>query len=62
MWAALVMEKDSHGRGRGTLLVEAEGTRDRGQEGGGRGDRGGGGVEQQKQWEDPSETHPDRED
>ena len=66
-WAALAAEEDSQGRGIGTLLVEAGagggggggGGRERG--GGERGGRGGRGVGQREQWEDPMATQSDRE-
>ena len=66
-WAALAAEEDPQGRGIGTLLVEAgvgegrgiEEGRERGR--GERGRRGGGGVGQREQWEDPLATRPDRE-
>ena len=66
-WAALAAEEDPHGKGIGTLLVEAgageRGGRGEGRERGGGevGGRGGGGVGQREQWEDPLTTHPDKE-
>ena len=66
-WAALAAEEDPQGKGVGNLLVEAGAE---GERGGGRGEergwgerrgRGGGGVGQREQWEDPLATQPDRE-
>ena len=53
-WTALAAEEDPQRRAIGTLLVEA-GARGRG------GGRGGVGIEQREQWEDPLATQPDRE-
>ena len=58
-WAALAVEENPQERGIGTLLVEAGAggeERRRGKRG-----RGGGGVGQREQCEDPLATHPDRE-
>ena len=52
-WAVLVAEEDPQERGIMTLLVEAKAE---GVEG-----RGGGGVEQQEEGEDPMATQPERE-
>ena len=61
-WAALAAEEDPRGKGIGTLFVEAGagGGGGRG-EGGKREGRGGRGVGQRKQWEDPMTTQPVRE-
>ena len=59
LWAALAAEEGPQGREIGTLLVGA-GAGGRGG-GGERGVRGGGGVGQREQWEDPLATQPDRE-
>ena len=66
-WAALAAEEDPHGRGIGTLLVEAgaggggRGAEGRERSGGERGGRGDGGVGQREQWEDSLATQPDSE-
>ena len=67
-WTALAAEEDPQGRGIGTLLVKAgagggrggEGRR-RGRGGGEREERGGAGVGQREQYEDPLATQSDRE-
>ena len=57
-WAALAAEEDPQGRGIETLLIEAG----EGRWGGGdREGRGGVGIGQREQWEDPLATQPDRE-
>ena len=65
-WAVQAAEEDPHGRGIGTLLVEAGGGGGGGKRGGrekrgGEGGHGGECDEQREQWEDPLATHPDGE-